>query len=91
MVTILDERIRKARNGHRCDWCGGTIQRGERYVSISQVDGGRAYTTRLHTECNAAMNRELDDWDEIYLTGDLPRGLTDWEASEMEREVSKCS
>lgn len=87
-MTILSERLPKARNAHHCHWCGETIQRGERYVCISGVDGGEIYTTRLHTECNAALNRELDGWDEIYLMGDFPRGLTDWEASEIgEREV----
>ena len=90
MATILNERTPHARKAHRCHWCGGTIKRGERYVSISQVDGGEIYTLRLHTECNAAMGRELCFLDEIYLTGDFPRGLTDWEASEM-GEVAKCS
>ena len=87
-MTILSERLPKARKVHRCDWCGGTIKRGEIYVCVSGMDGGDFYKTRLHTECDAAMNRELDGWDEIYLTGDFPRGLTDWEASEM-GEVAK--
>lgn len=89
-MTILSERLPRARKAHRCDWCGGTIKRGEIYVSILQVDSGDFYTTHLHTECNAAMGRELCFLDEIYLTGDFPRGLTDWEASEM-GEVAKCS
>jgi hypothetical protein len=80
----------RARKKHVCDWCSETIKRGEIYVRILQVDSGDFYTTHLHTECNAAMGRELCFLDEIYLTGDFPRGLTDWEASEM-GEVAKCS
>ncbi len=82
----------RARKSYVCNWCGGDIKQGELYWFCNYVSGGGITTKRLHTECHAAMNRELgaSGEQEIYLTGDFPRGLTDWEASEM-GEVAKCS
>ena len=91
-MNVLSDGNVRARKKHVCDWCSETIKQGEVYWSCSYADGGEITTTRLHTECHAAMNRELgaSGEQEIYLTGDFPRGLTDWEASEM-GEVPKCS
>lgn len=86
-MTILSERLPRARKSYVCNWCGGDIKQGELYWFCNYVSGGEITTTRLHTECHAAMNRELgaSGEQETYLTGDLPRGLTDWEESEMGR------
>lgn len=54
MATLLGESYPKARKGHGCDGCGGSIGAGDTYVRQRVVDGTEAWTWKSHQLCNAA-------------------------------------
>lgn len=54
-MEIICERTPKARKRHRCDNCGRTIDRGERYHMQVYKDG-KIYSFRSHTACWRASN-----------------------------------
>ncbi len=41
-----------ARKEHKCDVCGGTIQRGERYQSATVIQDGKIHTSKRHLQCH---------------------------------------
>lgn len=41
-----------ARKEHKCDVCGGTIQRGERYQSATVIQDGKIHTSKRHIQCH---------------------------------------
>lgn len=58
-----------ARKQHRCDFCGGTIEKGEMYDRAVYTFDGSVYTWKSHLHClNIAS--EIDDYDETGITRD---------------------
>lgn len=51
MIEILLNKIRKANKNHICDFCGFTINKGDRYSISSIVDSGTVYTWKSHISC----------------------------------------
>jgi len=49
-----------ARKTHRCDWCGESIDKGLRYLTCTGVMDGVMQRSKLHVECNEAMQRDID-------------------------------
>ena len=47
-----------ARKRHSCDWCPEPIAPGEIYARWCVVDAGDFWMTKLHPECNEAIDRE---------------------------------
>lgn len=49
-----------ARKEHRCLWCGEKIAVGERHLNYRGVWGGDFQNWRMHSECEAAWERDPD-------------------------------
>lgn len=55
------EQHRTARKKHICDWCGGQINLGTRYVMSSKPTGGSWQTDRMHVACHMdSLTPEID-------------------------------
>ena len=50
METICEETI-KARNDHRCDFCGQTIKKGNKYSRQVNKECGEIYSLKRHLHC----------------------------------------
>jgi len=61
-----------ARKEHRCDWCCGTIEKGEQYCNCTIFDGTPAHIC-LHMECQYCDSeyKKLIDMDQ-------DEGVTSW-------------
>ena len=96
MSDLLDGGLRVARKAHKCSWCSEEIKSGECYPFYTHVDSGQFYTTKLHSECRVAMEREdrleggfiSDDGFDLY---ERWRGLTYYETDEMQHEMEERS
>lgn len=67
MIEVIENRQRKARKPHKCDYCHGTIEPGEVYDCIKQKDGGDFYTFHCHLKCDYIAQElwqyaDPDDW-----------------------------
>ena len=51
-----------ARKRHTCDWCPEPIAPGETYARWCVVDARDFWMTKLHPECNEAVDRERENW-----------------------------
>ncbi len=51
MYATLDRKNRKARKQHRCDYCGGIIEKGETYDWSKHVYDGDLYEWKTHQKC----------------------------------------
>lgn len=51
MAEVLQEKSPIARKEHRCDYCGGTIHAGERYMNQTLVYDGTVYPWKSHEHC----------------------------------------
>lgn len=60
-----------ARKNHRCDLCGEEIQKGETYARWVNIDGGKAFSTKLHGNCENAVN-------DCCRAGDETEWCNDW-------------
>lgn len=67
-----------ARKRHSCDWCPEPIAPGEIYARWCAVDARDFWMTKLHPECNEAVDREMRangehsdfvSWGELHLRG----------------------
>ena len=77
MYENIDDngRIVKCRKKHDCEWCGITIQKGERAVTRVYKFGGDLQCSRMHPECFDALNRSLSDmWDGSFEAYEQLRG-----------------
>ena len=82
-MTILTDETRVARKRHRCEWCGESIEVGQRYRYYSGVFDGEFQSTHMHTECLLACDRELrNSYDDFFMPFEHARGKTEWEAEE---------
>lgn len=59
MTTTLGEKTVTARKPHECQLCHRTIDKGEKYFTQRNADGGEIWTWRAHLACNAAIGRYL--------------------------------
>jgi len=62
-----------ARKAHICDWCGTSIEPGERYAKWTWFEDGTATTVRSHDVCREAANRTRYP-DEVWYNRDQPKG-----------------
>jgi len=53
MADIINDKIRKARKEHRCNYCCLPIEIKEEYNSQTIVNDGEIYTWKSHLSCNA--------------------------------------
>ncbi|WP_370303568.1 hypothetical protein [Pseudooceanicola sp.] len=53
MISTLSERTAPARKPHRCEECGRTIEKGQRYLRQSNTDGAQVWTYKAHEDCAA--------------------------------------
>lgn len=76
-MTILSQQERKAKKEHQCDWCGGTIKKGETY-DYSSIINDEFYIWKNHKDCmwvahelkmfddNTDGVSDSDFWDHIF-------------------------
>lgn len=61
MLEVLKEETPVARKEHRCNFCGGIIPSGERYVNQTIAYDGTVYTWKCHEHCyDLTSNMEYD-------------------------------
>lgn len=62
MVVLINQTIRKANKGHRCNWCHGIIQKGEEYEYSTHKNDGEIYTWKNHLKCHELVDG-INMWD----------------------------
>ena len=93
MSEFFQDREHTARKPHTCEWCGETIEQGERYIYCAGVYYGDFFAYKMHQECRQAMFREMSyqgDYEMEFDPQSYKRGMTYWETDEArraEREV----
>jgi len=55
------EKEHAARKQHRCEWCGETIEPGERYAYFAGYNDD-FYAYKMHLECRDAERREWREY-----------------------------
>lgn len=61
MSDYFADRSHIARKAHTCEWCGETIEQGEKYIYCTGIYYGDFYAYKLHQECRKAMSREMSE------------------------------
>lgn len=61
MITLKESKP-IAKKEHQCDWCYGTIKKGEVYERQSNVADGDFYEWKNHLKCRQ-IAKALDMWD----------------------------
>ena len=74
MPEILQKKERTARKAHICDYCGGTIEKGEIYEYTKLTSCGEIYEWKNHKKCGFIAS-EL--WD--YIDPDDGMGEEDFQ------------
>lgn len=59
-MEILKDKSVIAKKTHRCDFCGGKIEAGERYQYQFITDGGDVNGYHLHSKCYTAIQRAFE-------------------------------
>lgn len=100
MVEEISKCVRKARKPHRCDYCGETIEKGERYQIATLKFDGELYNWRNHERCGriAAEIWDFIDPDEGMSEDDFCEGCQEicrtficpWHCTEFDREAGEC-
>lgn len=84
MVQVISvKKVKKARTQHRCNYCGGVIDKGEPYESSRYKYDGEFYEWKEHEYCSAVAR-------ELYHSGyfqDDGNGMTEADFSECVREL----
>ena len=101
MVELINQTIRKARKEHVCDYCLGSINKGEEYIrQCCKNEYSGIYTFKAHTKCQELVDYLLEenyvepdylDADEFY-TG-IKEFLRDWICPKCENwneELREC-
>lgn len=52
MCREIKREIVIARKRHQCDYCNCWIEKGEKYLRSTIVDGGEIWTWKSHIECD---------------------------------------
>lgn len=60
-MEVLNECISKARKDHRCEYCGGIIHKGDKYMRQTNVDDV-IYTFKCHDICHTLSSYLCDDY-----------------------------
>lgn len=74
--TLLTNKHVTGRKQYRCSWCDELIEKGEKHLYYTSVYYGDFQTTRMHLECEAAMDKTdrdelIDGWEPgSYKRGD---------------------
>jgi len=78
-MNILRDINRIARKEHRCNYCNGIIQIGEKYNCQTNVYDGDIYTWKAHLRCQdiALELNMFDDCDEGVTTNDFMEIITE--------------
>lgn len=80
--TELTRETPKARKPHKCNWCGHAILVGERYEYVAASVDREFQVTRLHLECDDALDcllRDCPEAAESCFDMRQPRGrVGDW-------------
>jgi hypothetical protein len=62
---------------HRCDWCDGTIFKGEAVMCTESAAGNWHGRSWRHLDCHSAASRiHPDDWETCF-PGSFIRGTTE--------------
>lgn len=69
-MTVLRDKLVKARKRHKCFVCGLSIWPGETYRHSGNVYDGSAYTIKEHPECARTGARYHDSFCEDGYTGE---------------------
>lgn len=70
----LRSSIHTARKRHICEWCGGDIEPGSRYLCSAQVFDGDFLTLKAHMTCHTLVREyfsEQDCYDEGMSSDDF--------------------
>jgi hypothetical protein len=67
-MEIIKNEIRKAKKDHRCDFCTGTIKKGENYEYQFNKADGDTYEWKSHVKC-AKLANYFNMYDELYGDG----------------------
>ena len=59
-VDIIEQRTRKARKQHSCDYCGSIIEKGEEYSCQKNIFDGTFYEWRTHLACSRVASAIWD-------------------------------
>lgn len=68
-METLESRERKARKQHTCDFCGGTIKKGETYDWSKNINDGDLYEWKSHKQCSTISS-------ELWAYIDPDEGMT---------------
>ena len=60
-MGTLNECISTARKDHRCEYCGGIIHKGEKYMRQTNVFDGDIYTFKCHDLCHTLASFLCED------------------------------
>lgn len=70
-MTILEGKQRIARKEHECNFCGGTIEIGEKYDWQKYIYEGQLYEWKSHLSCcDIASELGMYDYADEGVTGD---------------------
>lgn len=62
MADLLREENPIARKEHRCEFCNGKIEKGEKYTHLVYADCGNVSDYKLHDACREALNDYFDEY-----------------------------
>ena len=60
MVDLIERKERKARKSHECCYCGGTIEKGEKYDWSKLIYDGQFYEWSCHLSCSRVASAIWD-------------------------------
>ena len=76
-MVVFDSKVVTARKEHRCDYCGGKIKKGTRYVKWDGIDD-YFYHCCAHEECvELVEKRKYDNGIEEFTTDDVAISIVD--------------
>ncbi len=75
MLELYNDRVHKARKGHKCEYCGQIIPRGIKYHRQSGKYEGEFFDRCLHVHCANMVSKFIRERDEEEFDYDW---ITDW-------------
>lgn len=61
-MDIISNELRRARKPHVCNWCGGSIAKGDTYRDQVNADGGSLWTWKNHVACGHFAAEYCEDY-----------------------------
>ena len=61
MMDIISNELRRARKAHKCNFCGGDIEKGQSYRDEVFSDSGRLWTWKSHIVCGNFCAEHVED------------------------------